>query len=515
MEIRRFRAFSLLADIIILAFSFLFMVWLKPASLRVYLPSHAPFFALLAATWIIVSLLNGKMHKGKIVNLKALFLRVISSNLISLALAALIMYSLREYQYSRAIVLGTVFIATFLEIVVGTIYLAAKKAIIQDPEIKMNGRTNGRPSELEMVGEIDRKVIAGTETGEINRELLDAITAEAGADMANGIMSLIGQKSGPHFTLLSTGTIINILSLPEESKSYIINLRRINKIKNLDGFIDAVNSRLAHNGFFLCCVETKNKRKEKYLHRFPPVLNYIFYTFDFVFHRIMPKLRLTRGIYLVLTGGRNMVISRAEALGRISRAGFSIVQESFIGNLLCIEAVKTGVPHKTLNLNYGLFIALHRIGRNGEPFKVYKLRTMHPYSEYIQEYVYKLHHLQQGGKIQNDFRVTSWGAFCRKVWLDELPMLINLFKGDMKIVGVRPLSRHYFELYTHEMQERRVRYKPGLLPPFYADMPVTLDEIQESEKRYLDSYDRSPILTDIRYFFRSIWNIVFRHARSN
>ncbi|MBM3421581.1 MAG: sugar transferase, partial [Bacteroidetes bacterium] len=98
---------------------------------------------------------------------------------------------------------------------------------------------------------------------------------------------------------------------------------------------------------------------------------------------------------------------------------------------------------------------------------------------------------------------------------DELPMLINLFKGDMKIVGVRPLSRHYFELYTHEMQERRVRYKPGLLPPFYADMPVTLDEIQESEKRYLDSYDRSPILTDIRYFFRSIWNIVCRHARSN
>jgi hypothetical protein len=46
-------------------------------------------------------------------------------------------------------------------------------------------------------------------------------------------------------------------------------------------------------------------------------------------------------------------------------------------------------------------------------------------------------------------------------------------------------------------------------------MPTNLEEIQESERRYLDAYDKSPISTDISYFFRSVFNIIFRHARSN
>ncbi|MCK7533930.1 MAG: sugar transferase [Marinilabiliales bacterium] len=140
---------------------------------------------------------------------------------------------------------------------------------------------------------------------------------------------------------------------------------------------------------------------------------------------------------------------------------------------------------------------------------------MHPYSEYIQDYIYQLYDLQAGGKFQNDFRITSWGSICRKIWIDELPMLINLMKGEMKIVGVRPLSQHYFALYNNEVKERRIKYKPGLLPPYYADLPSGLDEIQRSELAYLDSYDKSPFTTDIRYFWRSTGNIFFKRARSN
>jgi lipopolysaccharide/colanic/teichoic acid biosynthesis glycosyltransferase len=352
-------------------------------------------------------------------------------------------------------------------------------------------------------------------TSDINHELIEAITLESNSEMAHSIVSMVGNKTGKPPVLLSTGTVFNIKSLPREGNDYIINLRKMNLIKNPDEFLDAINSRLRTGGYYFCCVETKNKRKERFLNRFPPVINYIFYSFDFIFNRIMPKLRLTRGLYLYLTGGKNMVISRAEALGRICRAGFRITQESFVGDSLCIEAVKKSEPSKALNHNYGLLIALKRIGRGGSSFKVYKLRTMHPYSEFIQEYVYSLHDLKEGGKFQHDFRITSWGGFCRKVWLDELPMIINFFKGDMKIVGVRPLSKQYFNLYSKEMQERRIKYKPGLLPPYYVDMPANLDEIQESERRYLDAYDRSPFLTDISYFFRSVWNIIFRHARSN
>ncbi|MDR2887810.1 MAG: sugar transferase [Bacteroidales bacterium] len=265
----------------------------------------------------------------------------------------------------------------------------------------------------------------------------------------------------------------------------------------------------------MCCVETKDQRKQRILKKFPPLLNYIYYSFDFVIKRIFPKLKSTRGLYSLLTRDENSVISRAEALGRLSRAGFKIKQESFIENLLFIEACKYGAPLDVNRNNYGPLIALPRIGKDGQILNVYKLRTMHPYSEYIQDYVYRLHNLQDGGKFRHDFRITSWGAFCRKIWLDELPMFINFFKGDMKLVGVRPLSRQYFSLYKPAVQARRIKYKPGLIPPFYADMPANIEAIQVSELKYLDAYDKHPFKTDVEYFFRSVWNIAIHKARSN
>jgi lipopolysaccharide/colanic/teichoic acid biosynthesis glycosyltransferase len=94
-------------------------------------------------------------------------------------------------------------------------------------------------------------------------------------------------------------------------------------------------------------------------------------------------------------------------------------------------------------------------------------------------------------------------------------MIINLLRGELKIVGVRPLSQHYFNLYTKELQERRIKYKPGLIPPFYVDNPKTLEEIMASEIKYLDAYDKHPLLTDLRYFFVAVYNIVFKRYRSN
>jgi len=103
----------------------------------------------------------------------------------------------------------------------------------------------------------------------------------------------------------------------------------------------------------------------------------------------------------------------------------------------------------------------------------------------------------------------------RKYWLDELPMLINLFKGEMKLVGVRPLSAQYYSLYSKELQQKRNKFKPGLLPPFYADMPKTLEEIEQSEMKYLLACERNGVfMTDIRYMFLILNNILFKKARS-
>jgi len=57
-------------------------------------------------------------------------------------------------------------------------------------------------------------------------------------------------------------------------------------------------------------------------------------------------------------------------------------------------------------------------------------------------------------------------------------------------------------------------FKPGLIPPFYKDLPKTLEEIIESERNYLNLYAKNPLRTDIKYFFAAMYNILFKRARS-
>jgi lipopolysaccharide/colanic/teichoic acid biosynthesis glycosyltransferase len=175
---------------------------------------------------------------------------------------------------------------------------------------------------------------------------------------------------------------------------------------------------------------------------------------------------------------------------------------------------KTSNPIIDYDPTYGPLIRLKRVGKHGKIFNTYKLRTMHPYSEYIQEFVYKSNNFDEGCKFKDDFRISTLGKFCRKYWIDELPMLINLLKGDMKLIGVRPLSNHFFNLYPIDIQEKRIQFKAGLLPPFYADMPNTFEEVLASEKKYLELYEKHKFKTDFKYFFLILTNIIFKKARS-
>ena len=71
------------------------------------------------------------------------------------------------------------------------------------------------------------------------------------------------------------------------------------------------------------------------------------------------------------------------------------------------------------------------------------------------------------------------------------------------------------QMNTDELREKRIQAKPGLIPPFYADLPLSLDEIIQSESRYLDLYKQHPFKTDWNYFFKAVKNIVFKNARTN
>jgi lipopolysaccharide/colanic/teichoic acid biosynthesis glycosyltransferase len=230
--------------------------------------------------------------------------------------------------------------------------------------------------------------------------------------------------------------------------------------------------------------------------------------------RVFPKWKPTRKIYFSITKGRNRVLSFTEILGRLNSCGFKPIDHVRIGYKTWFIAQKVSEPAFDMEPTYGVLVRLKRVGKDGELFDVYKMRTMHPYSEYIQDYVFEKNDLKEGGKFDNDFRITAWGKLFRKLWIDELPMFINFFKGEMKIIGVRPLSRHYFSLYPEDMQKLRTSVKPGLIPPFYADLPKTLDDVIESERQYIEAYREKPIRTDIKYFFKAMYNIFIKRARS-
>ena len=308
--------------------------------------------------------------------------------------------------------------------------------------------------------------------------------------------------------------IYNIEILPESYLKFFLNLHQINDIRRINNYFIEVNKRLVNEGIFIGRFETISLRHKRFLQKFPFYLAQSFYFLDFIWRRVFPKIPILQKIYFSLTKGYNRAISFAEGLGRLYYCGFEIINLMEVDNFICFTAKKVKEPVEDTAPSYGPLFKMKRSGVNGDPIYVYKLRTMHPYSEYLQKFVFEKFSLKNGGKFNNDFRITYWGKIFRKLWLDELPMLINFVRGDLKLVGVRPLSEHYLNLYRDCLKEKRKNHKPGLIPPFYVDMPNTLDEIMDSEERYLDSYEKHPFVTDFKYFFRAGYNIVLKRARS-
>ena len=93
-----------------------------------------------------------------------------------------------------------------------------------------------------------------------------------------------------------------------------------------------------------------------------------------------------------------------------------------------------------------------RVGRHGEPFELWKLRTMVPGAESMGDGIYV---------IQGDPRITRVGRLLRRFSLDELPNLVNVLKGEMALVGPRPTVQEQVDRYT-DRQRRRLEVKPGI-----------------------------------------------------
>ena len=504
----------LIVDLLLVVAAFLLAVWLKPGAGAHYITRYQWSFCIFLAVWAVISAAFRKYRLMQQKDLKEILTPVILSNLAVLGVVVSLMYFLRVAYYSRFIVFGTIMIATAMELFLGNIYYFIHRA--GEVRIQENGEFRGLGLTVDaekLEGLHDEEV--DFEEPEVKEYIKKTIIDECGEEgfhFLNRKVLLNDKKT----LILSTTSLFNIEAKPPGVYKTVVNMRRINDIRRINKFFETINQKLPVGGTFIGCVETKDMRKQRIFRKFWKPFNVLFYYFiDFPIKRVFPKFAVTKQIYFILTRGNNRVISRAETLGRLVSCGYEISDEGFIGPLFYFVCRKLSKPLFDKAPSYGPFVRLRRIGRDGKIIRVLKMRTMHPYAEYLQEYLYRKHHLQNGGKFNNDFRVSTQGKIMRRFWIDELPMLYNWFKGEMKLVGVRPLSEHYFSLYNHELQQKRITHKPGLIPPFYADLPETLEEIQESEMRYLVAYEKHPFRTDWKYFWKAIYNILFRNARSS
>jgi len=164
--------------------------------------------------------------------------------------------------------------------------------------------------------------------------------------------------------------------------------------------------------------------------------------------------------------------------------------------------------------SYGPVFKMKRIGKSGKIIEVYKFRTMHPYAEYMQDYIGKKYGYSKIGKPANDIRLTKWGKLMRKYWIDELPQILNVLKGEMKLVGARPLSKKVYNDYPNDLKKIRNKFRPGCFPPYVALLMQSMEDSIEAERLYFHDLEKNPYTTDIKYFFKSIYNIITNKIRS-
>lgn len=496
----------LLTDVALLSVSFFVVLMWFPLSTQIPFQKYWAFALIFSGVWLVCSYLAHRFVRVK-------FMRVtlsIGRLLIAAAAVFLLMWGYMTWMaegsnYSIWVLLTiwlAMLIVSFLFLL---LFHAYHYALNAEPEIERAPERGPQP----VLG-------APHFYDDAQRENIRSTLVESSGERVVPYLEKHINLYSSNTYILRTSELFNIQKLKYYRFDAIINLMPLNQVRGINKMFGVVNDRLPDDGLFVCCFEPQGVRKRQILKKYPPLLNWMVYSIFFFYKRILPKLFMTSRLYYDITEGKDRVLSKAEVLGRLCYCGFDIVDEHKAGDLIYVVARRSFRPQTVQRRFYGMFVRLNRVGKNGRVFKVYKFRTMHPYSEYLQSYIYEKYNLREGGKFKHDIRVTTLGRFMRSCWMDEWPMLINLFKGDMKLVGVRPISKQYFSLYSPELQQKRTHHKPGLLPPFYADMPKTLPEIEESEMRYLIRCEKKGTLsTDFLYFWKIIYTILFKRARSH
>ena len=162
-----------------------------------------------------------------------------------------------------------------------------------------------------------------------------------------------------------------------------------------------------------------------------------------------------------------------------------------------------------------IFYSHQRIGKDGKHFKMYKFRSMVVGADDIlQEYLKNNEEIrkefEETRKLQNDPRITKFGAFLRKTSIDEFPQFLNVLKGDMSLIGPRAVVDDEIEMFG-DKKENVLSVKPGITGYWAANgrSNTSYEERVEMENYYVENMS---ILLDIKIVFKTIYSVIKREG---
>ena len=179
---------------------------------------------------------------------------------------------------------------------------------------------------------------------------------------------------------------------------------------------------------------------------------------------------------------------------------FDIVSSLIAIIILSPVLVITAILVK-IKLGSPVLFKQERPGLNHEIFTLYKFRTMTDEKD------------ENGELLPDEIRLTKFGRFLRNTSLDELPELINILKGDMSVIGPRPLLVQYIPLYN-EHQARRSEVRPGLSgwAQVNGRNTVSWKDKFDMDVEYVDNYN---LVMDIKILFMTVLNVLKREGISS
>lgn len=170
------------------------------------------------------------------------------------------------------------------------------------------------------------------------------------------------------------------------------------------------------------------------------------------------------------------------------------------------------IARKVLKEDDGpLFYEHLRYGKDGKKFRIYKFRSMcidadKRLKEYLEQNEEARIEFEENHKLKDDPRITKLGKFIRKTSIDELPQFINVLKGDMSLIGPRPIVDGEIEKYG-ENKDKFLSVRPGLTGYWAANgrSDITYEERMKMELYYVDNIS---FKLDIQIFFKTIISVV-------